>query len=273
MRSPVPTAAPMRTTAGHRRRDAPTPVSGYLDPRPPRVLAHRGLALEAPENTMSAFIAAVDAGARFLETDVHATADGVAVIAHDPSLDRVAGRDVEIEQTLFRDLQRIDLGQGEHVPGLREALLALPDAHWNIDLKTDASVVPAVRAVVEAKATDRVLLTSFSERRRRQAAELVPGVATSASQSMVAKAIVAQRLGLAGRLRRILAPVVALQVPRRHRGVELVTARSVRAFQAAGVEVHVWTINDESEMRELLELGVDGIVTDRCDLALPLLPR
>ena len=118
---------------------------------------------------MLAFIAAVDAGATFLETDVHATADGVAVLAHDPSLDRVAGTDIVIEQTLWRDLQQIDLGQGERVPGLREGLLALPDAHWNIDLKSDASVVPTVRAVVEAKAVERVLLTSFSERRRRQA--------------------------------------------------------------------------------------------------------
>lgn len=220
---------------------------------------------------MLAFIAAVDAGATFLETDVHATADGVAVLAHDPGLDRIAGTDVVIERTLWRDLQQIDLGQGERVPGLREALLALPDAHWNIDMKSDASVVPAVRAVVEAKAVERVLLTSFSERRRKQAQELLPEVATSASQSIVAQAIVAQRLGLHGRLRRILEPVVALQVPRRAKGIEIVTERSVAAFQRAGVEVHVWTINDESEMRELLAMGVDGIVTDRCDLALPLL--
>lgn len=220
---------------------------------------------------MLAFIAAVDAGATFLETDAHATADGVAVLAHDPGLDRVAGTDVVIERTLWRDLQQIDLGQGERVPGLREALLALPDAHWNIDMKSDASVVPAVRAVVEAKAVERVLLTSFSERRRKQAQELLPEVATSASQSIVAQAIVAQRLGLQGRLRRILEPVVALQVPRRAKGIEIVTERSVAAFHRAGVEVHVWTINDESEMRELLALGVDGIVTDRCDLALPLL--
>ena len=219
---------------------------------------------------MLAFIAAVDAGATYLETDVHATADGVAVLAHDPSLDRVAGTDIVIEQTLWRDLQQIDLGQAETVPGLREALLALPDARWNIDMKTDASVVPAVRAVVEAKAVDRVLLTSFSERRRRQAQALLPEVATSASQSIVAQALVAQRLGMHGRLQRILAPVVALQVPRRAKGVEIVTERSVAAFQRAGVEVHVWTINDEPEMRELLALGVDGIVTDRCDLALPL---
>ena len=219
---------------------------------------------------MMAFIAAVDAGATFLETDVHATADGVAVLAHDPSLDRVAGTDVVIERTLWRDLQQIDLGQGERVPGLREALLALPDAHWNIDLKSDASVVPAVRAVVEAKAVDRVLLTSFSERRRRQAQGLLPEVATSASRAMMAQAIVAQRLGMHGRLRSILAPVVAVQVPRRAKGIEIVTERSVAAYRRAGVEVHVWTINDDAEMRELLALGVDGIVTDRCDVALPL---
>lgn len=246
-------------------------MSPYLTPAPPRVLAHRGLALASPENTMMAFVAAVDAGATFLETDVHATADGVAVLAHDASLDRVAGADVEIASTLWRDLQQIDLGQGERMPGLREALLALPDARWNIDLKTDASVVPSVRAVVEAKAVDRVLFTSFSERRRRQAQQLLPEVATSTSQSMVVQALAAQRLGLHGRLRRILAPVVALQVPRRRKGIEIVTERSVAAFQRAGVEVHVWTVNEEDEMRELLAMGVDGIVTDRCDLALALL--
>lgn len=244
----------------------------FLTPAPPRVLAHRGLALDAPENTMRAFIAALDAGATFLETDVHATADGVAVIAHDPSLDRVAGRDVVIEQTLWQDLAEIDLGQSEGVPGLREALLALPDARWNIDLKSDAAVVPAVRAVVEAKAVSRVLLTSFSERRRRQALALLPEVATSASQPMVVRALAAQRLGLQRALARVLEPVEALQVPRRHRGIEILTERSIAAFRAAGVEVHAWTINDPVEMQELLAMGVDGIVTDRCDLALPLLP-
>ncbi|WP_306233390.1 glycerophosphodiester phosphodiesterase family protein [Agrococcus beijingensis] len=245
-------------------------MTGYLTPAPPRVLAHRGLAIDLPENTMLAFIAAVDAGARFLETDVHASADGVAVIAHDSSLDRVAGRDVAVERTLWKDLQEIDLGMGARVPGLREALLALPDARWNIDLKSDASVIPAVRAVVEAKAVDRVLLTSFSERRRRQALALLPEVATSPARAVVVRAIAAQRLGLQRQLARLLEPFAALQVPRRHRGVEIVTERSVAAFQRAGVEVHVWTVNDEAEMRELLAMGVDGIVTDRCDLALPL---
>lgn len=242
-------------------------MTRYLDGLPPRVLAHRGLAVDAPENSMLAFVHAMDAGASYLETDVHATADGVAVLAHDPSLDRVAGHDLTIEAMLWQDLAAVDLGRGEQVPGLREALLALPDARWNIDLKSDAAVVPAVRAVVEAKAADRVLLTSFSERRRRQAQALLPTAATSASQAIVAKALVALRLGMRGALERILEPVVALQVPRRAGRVEIVTERSVAALHAAGVEVHVWTVNETDEMRELLDLGVDGIVTDRCDLA------
>ncbi|WP_404313358.1 glycerophosphodiester phosphodiesterase [Agrococcus terreus] len=242
-------------------------MTQYLDGLPPRVLAHRGLAVDAPENSMLAFVHAMDAGASYLETDVHATADGVAVLAHDPSLDRVAGRDLTIETMLWQDLAAVDLGRGEQVPGLREALLALPDARWNIDLKSDAAVVPAVRAVVEAKAADRVLLTSFSERRRRQAQALLPTAATSASQALVAKALVALRLGMRGALERILEPVVALQVPRRAGRVEIVTERSVAALHAAGVEVHVWTVNEPEEMRELLDLGVDGLVTDRCDLA------
>lgn len=245
-------------------------MTDFLIPAPPRVLAHRGLAVHAPENSMLAFMHALDAGATFLETDVHATADGVAVVAHDPSLDRVAGRDIRIEQTLWQDLAEIDLGEGERVPALRDVLLALPDAKWNIDLKADAAVVPAVRAVVEAKATQRVLLTSFSERRRRQAQALLPGVATSASQAIVVRALAAQRLGMHAVLQRVLEPVVALQVPRRSKGVEVITERSVAAFRRAGVEVHVWTVNEPAEMRELLELGVDGIVTDRCDLALPI---
>lgn len=243
-------------------------MTRFLDGEPPRVLAHRGLAVAAPENTMLAFIAAMEAGARYLETDVHATADGVAVLAHDPGLDRVAGRDVVIEQTLWRDLQEIELGQGETAPGLREALLALPDARWNIDLKSDAAVVPAVRAIVEAKAVDRVLLTSFSERRRRQARALLPEVAQSASQAMVVRALLALRARSQRALARVLRDVVAVQVPRRAKGVEIVTARSVERLHEAGVELHVWTINDPDEMRELLGIGVDGIVTDRCDLAL-----
>ncbi|WAC65947.1 glycerophosphodiester phosphodiesterase family protein [Agrococcus sp. SL85] len=245
-------------------------MTQYLTGRPPRVLAHRGLAVAAPENSMLAFVHAMDAGATYLETDVHATADGVAVLAHDATLDRVAGTDVAIGTTLRKDLLGVDLGHGETVPELREALLALPDARWNIDLKSDAAVVPAVRAIVEARAVDRVLLTSFSERRRRRARALLPEVATSASQGIVLRALAAQRAGLRALLARVLSDVVAVQVPRRAAGVELVTARSVAALHAAGVEVHVWTVNEAAEMRELLDLGVDGLVTDRCDVAVPL---
>lgn len=219
---------------------------------------------------MLAFAQAVEVGVTHVESDVHATADGVAVLAHDPSLDRVASRDVVIGTTMLRDLQAIELGHAQHVPELREALLAFPDTHFNLDLKTDDSVIPAVRAIVEAKATDRVLLTSFVERRRRHAVRLLPEVATSASRAIVARALAAHRTGMRSAFARTVAPIVALQVPRKQGPVTIVTPTLAAWCERAGIELHVWTINEPDEMRELLGLGVHGIVTDRADLALPL---
>lgn len=217
---------------------------------------------------MLAFAHAIDVGVMYLESDVHATADGVAVLAHDPSLDRVAGLDVRIEATMARDLAQIDLGSAQHVPELREALLAFPDARFNLDLKSDAAVVPAVRAITEAQALSRVLVTSFDERRRRRAVELLPGVASSASRSVMLRAIAALQMRLDAMLPRILTGIDAVQIPRRAGALQLVTPRTVAAFERCGVEVHVWTINDADEMRELLALGVHGIVTDRADIAM-----
>lgn len=222
---------------------------------------------------MLAFAHAVEAGATHVESDVHGTADGIAVLVHDPTLDRVAGRDIVVGDTLMRDLRGVELGQAQHVPQLREALLAFPDTRFNLDLKSDAAVVPAVRAIVEAKAEDRVLVTSFVERRRRAAARLLPGVASSASRRIIAQALAACSTGMRRSFARVLSPVVAVQVPRRQGSVRVVTPRFVDWCEHAGVEVHVWTVNDVDEMRELLAMGVHGIVTDRADLALGLLPR
>lgn len=220
---------------------------------------------------MLAFAHALDVGVTHIETDVHATADGVAVIVHDPALDRVAGRDMQVGATRLADLRSIDLGGGQQVPELREALLAFPDTKFNIDLKSDAAVVPTVRAIVEAKAEQRVLVTSFHERRRAHAVRLLPGVATSASRSIMLRAVAAERARSATALERALRGVDAIQVPRRVGKVPIISPRSVAAYTKAGVEVHVWTINDPAEMRELLDMGVHGIVTDRADLAVPLI--
>ncbi|MGN6425345.1 MAG: glycerophosphodiester phosphodiesterase family protein [Leifsonia sp.] len=238
----------------------------FLQGRRPRIIAHRGLALDAPENTLLAFLRALNAGATHLETDVHASADGVAVISHDPDLGRVAGRSVNVGQLTMPELRRVDLGHGQGFCSLAEALDAFPQARFNIDIKDEASAAPAAEAIRAARAQDRVLITSFSKDRRRSVVAALPGVATSPSVPEFVPALLGAKLGLPGLTRRALRGFAAVQVPERRGPLRIVTARSVRAIQAAGAEVHVWTVNDAGDMIRLLELGVDGIVTDRCDV-------
>lgn len=245
--------------------------SGFLEEPGPRVFAHRGLAREAPENTMLAFLKALSAGATHIETDVHATLDGIAVISHDADLARLVGREVRVDQLTLSELKRISLGEGQSFASLSEVLEAFPEARFNIDVKTDAAVVPTAEAVLEARAVPRVLITSFSEDRRRRTAALLPGVATSASARVLRVAVLAALLGLDGVVRRTLRGFDAVQVPERVRFMRVVTPRFVRAVHVAGAEVHVWTVNEPSAMSRLLGLGVDGIVTDRCDLAVTVI--
>ena len=241
---------------------------GFFAAPLPRIFAHRGLATGAPENTILAFAAAHALGITYLETDVHASADGVAVISHDADLVRTAGIVGRIDELAFAELKKVDLGHGQSYSSLHEVLLAFPEARFNIDLKSDAAVAPAVEAIRRAKAIQRVLVTSFDNARRRRAVRLLPGVVSSASAVPFAAALVAVKLGIVPLVRHLLRGVQAVQVPERLWGVRVVSPRSVRLLKRAGVEVHVWTINDPADMRRLLDLGVDGLVTDRADLAL-----
>lgn len=245
--------------------------AGYFSPATPRIIAHRGLALDAPENTMLAFLKALSAGVSHLETDVHASADGQAVVSHDVDLTRVAGRDVRVDQLTMAELRRVDLGSGQGFSSLAELLDAFPDARVNIDIKSSAAIEPTIRTIADAKATDRVLVTSFDEKRRAATVAGLPGVATSASSTIIARALVALGTGSHRAIVKALAGVGAVQVPERYGPVRIITPRNVRLLREAGVEVHVWTINDPADMRRLLDIGVDGLVTDRADLGLKLL--
>lgn len=235
------------------------------------MFAHRGLAIGAPENTRMAFDLALAAGASHLETDVHASKDGVAVICHDAELSRIASLSASVAELTFAELRALSLPNGQRLMSLAEALEALPHAHFNIDVKVAAAVAPTAAAILASDATDRVLITSFSEGRRRATVRLLPGVASSASAPRFAVAVVAAKLGLSPVVRRALRGLVAVQVPQRAGPLRITTPRVIRAMHRAGVEIHVWTVNDESEMTALLDLGVDGLVTDRTDLAVPLI--
>ena len=217
---------------------------------------------------MLAFAKAVAAGAEYIETDVHASSDGAAIIAHDPVLTRVAGRDLRIDQLTRAELEKIDLGHGQSFCTLSQALDGFPDTRFNIDLKSVSALAPTIAAVLALSASSRVLVTSFDERRRAAAVRGLPGVASSASAARLVLALIAAQTGVLPLVRLSLRGLAAVQVPEKAAGIRVTTRRLIRIFHAAGVEVHVWTINDPHRMRELLDLGVDGIITDRADLAL-----
>jgi glycerophosphoryl diester phosphodiesterase len=255
------------------RRRAADADRGYFSPAPPRVFAHRGLALHAPENTLLAFLHAVNAGVTHIETDVHGSADGVAMISHDPDLARVAGREVRVSQLTAAELRRVALGEGQSYCSLADALDAFPETRFNIDIKSADAVPGAIKAIRDLRATERVLIGSFSTKRRLAVVRELPGVATSISAGGALPAAHAARAGAVRMLSRLLADVDAVQLPTKVAGAPITTPRAIRNFHAAGVEVHIWTVNDPAEMDRLLDAGVDGIVTDRADLALPLVAR
>lgn len=248
----------------------PSPVITRYMPGPrPRGIAHRGYHPHGEENTMKAFLAAVELGADVIETDVHATADGVSVTFHDPTALRVAGDERRIEEMSFAEAQRLQVGGSEPVPALEELLDAV-SVPVNIDLKSPASVFPTVNAILRTGAVDRVCVTSFdASLGAMAAAQLHAAAGVKPRRSPASRPIALFRLltelGLPG-AGRLLSPFAALQIPERHQGIPLVTPRTVAAAHRAGCEVHVWTVDNPADMRRLLGYGVDGIITNRIDL-------
>jgi glycerophosphoryl diester phosphodiesterase len=236
----------------------------YLDAPLPLAFAHRGGAAGGAENTMAAFSRAVGLGYRYMETDVHATADGVPVMFHDEGLERLTGKRGRVGALRWADLTTVRVGGEAVIPRLEDALDAWPEVRFNVDVKVDAGVEPTVAAVRRAGARDRVLLASFSDARlARLRAAAGPGMATSLGVRGVA------RLRVAALTRRPLGlppSVVAAQVPVRYGRLRVLDRRFLRYAHRLGLQVHVWTIDEPAEMGELLDLGVDGIMTDRVDV-------
>lgn len=237
----------------------------------PAALAHRGFSREGLENSMAAFRAAVDLGFRYLETDVHTTSDGVPHLFHDSTLERVTGSPGRISGLAAEQVARARIGGTEPVPRLDALLLELPDALLNLDIK-DWNSVAAVADVIEFhQAHHRVLVTSFSDRRRRAVLKRLSrpvassaGLVLSAVFTLMGPALPAPLFRRV--MPRILHDVHAFQVPVRYGPVRVATPAFVRRAHSLGLVVHCWTINEPGEMRRLLDLGVDGIVTDRADL-------
>ncbi len=246
---------------------APVPVTPYLDHDGPIALAHRGFSLQGRENSMAAFAAAVELGYRYVETDVHATSDAVVVAFHDDTLDRVTDGTGAVTALPWETVRRARIGGTEPVPTLEELLGTWPDLRVNIDIKSPGAVAPTVEVIERTGAHDRICIASFSDARRRATlGALSRPVATSGGSRTVAAFCLASVTRSTRAARAALGGVDCIQVPERHRAFRLVSRRSVAAAHAAGAQVHVWTVNDPADMHRLLDLGVDGIVTDRADL-------
>ncbi len=241
----------------------------YLETPRPIAFAHRGGVyhpeIEGLENTVAAFRHAVALGYTYLETDVHVTSDGVLLAFHDDILDRVTDRTGKISETTFEEVRRALIGGREPVPTLAELFDSFPDACFNIDVKSVGAVEALVRFIEQRDVWDRFLIGSFSGPRlndfRRRTAGRVP---TSAHPLEVAVFVLSPSWRLARLLTR--GRPRALQIPHRRGPLTLATRWLVRRAHAAGLQVHVWTIDDPVEMNTLLDRGVDGIITDRTDI-------
>ncbi len=240
----------------------------------PRVFAHRGLvtpelaAAGVTENSRAALEAAASSGADFIESDCRLTRDGVVVLWHDADLRSVLGDSRPVSEIDSGELAEMMAGRGG-LATLEAALGAFPDARFNLDIKSAQVAAPA--GLLLAPHADRVLVTSFSDRYRRAA------LSTMQAQGSARPATSPGRGALIGLLAAITAGVRtprglrgfdALQIPERQGRVRVLSPRLISAAHRAGVEVHVWTVNDPARMRRLVETGVDGIITDRADIAL-----
>lgn len=252
---------------------APSNLHPFLDHRGPIAFAHRGGLGQAPENTLPAFEAAVALGYRYVETDVHLTRDGVLVVFHDANLDRITDRTGAIAELDMADVEAADAGyafspdggrsfpfrgRGVRVPRLEDLLVRWPETRVNIDLKSDACVLPLVALIARLGAWNRVCLGSFSDRRLRRIRALSGGEGCTSMGPLAVR--LAYAVAAFGRMPRQGADCI--QVPLRSGRIRIVTSRFLRAAHRVGLAVHVWTVNDEATMHELLDLGIDGIMTD-----------
>ena len=250
------------------------PRHPYLDGPYPRAYAHRGWHigdLDGCENTLAAFRRAVAEGFGYLEMDVHASADGVAVVHHDPILDRTTDGHGPIAFRTAAALADVRVRGREPLPLLEQVLTELPDTRITVELKAAAVVEPVLEVLERTGSWHRVCLGSYHDgwlRRARAAAgpRLCTSMAQGAAFALRSRAWLD---GLPAPLRHLPVPPATgdlAQLPRRFGPLTVVDAALLEAAHGSGREVHVWTVDAPAEMTALLDLGADGLLSDRPDL-------
>ncbi|WP_328806342.1 glycerophosphodiester phosphodiesterase [Streptacidiphilus fuscans] len=242
----------------------------YLDHPGPLAFAHRGGSLGGPENSLAAFERAVRLGYRYLETDVHVTSDNVLIAFHDTQLDRVTDGTGAVAQLPWRTVSAARIAGREPIPTLAELLDAFPTTRFNIDVKAPGAIRPLVDVIRRTNAWDRVCVGSFSDARMRALRQVAgPRLATSAGpRGVMALKLRSLTGGHAPIARAVRRQAVCVQVPETVPGTELrlVDRAFVTTAHRMGLQVHVWTVDEPSRIRDLLDLGVDGIMADHIDV-------
>ena len=251
-------------------------MHAYFDLPTPHLFGHRGASAEAPENTRVAFERAWAAGVPYLEMDCHATLDGEIVILHDGLLDRTTDGEGPVRERRFAEVERLDAGyrftpdggltfpyrgQGVRIPRLEEILEGFPGARINLEIKAEEPPVTeeVIRILASARAEPRTLLAADKDGVLARVRKLDPGTAIGSSRGDV---IAFFRAVAEGTLDRHVPEGQALQIPTTFMGQELITRESMEAAHKVGLRVHVWTVNDPTEMARLLDQGVDGLMSD-----------
>lgn len=248
----------------------------FLAGNTPLVMAHRGGGAEVPENSWQSLEHTVALGLTHIETDTHATTDGVLVLHHDDTLDGTTDASGPIAARSWRELATVRDASGGGLVRLEEALERFPDLRFNIDAKSLAAVGPLAAAA--ARHPERILIASFSTTHLAQARRLAPDVATSLSQGEVTRLVALSRLPLdtavgLGRRHPALRHAVAVQIPPRHRGIPVLTSRLVALAHELALAVHIWGADDAATWHSVLASGADGIITDHPTAALSWLAR
>ncbi|MGB7860706.1 MAG: glycerophosphodiester phosphodiesterase [Acidimicrobiia bacterium] len=241
----------------------------------PVAIAHRGSRLLWPENTLTAFQGSYDMGLRHFETDLQLTADKVLVCFHDPTVDRTTSGEGAVSSFTLEQLQSLDAGhrhaergdypfreKGMQVPTLEELLTTFPDVSVILDMKSDAIAGPLADIVHRLGVGHRLIVGSFSDERLDEFRTLTGGTVPTSTGPVASRMwVLASRMG-----RGAGGPAQALQVPTHLRGIRVVDEKLVSAAHNAGLQVHVWTVNEIDEMTRLLDIGVDGLISDRPNL-------
>ncbi len=232
----------------------------FLKYATPIAFAHRGGASDAPENTMPAFQRAIDLGYIYIETDVHATKDGVLLAFHDDDLSRTCGRPGLISELDYAEIKEVRVNGTEPIPLLEELISTWPHAHINIDCKSDHALSPLTERIARGDIFDRICIGSFSDRRLKHLREMF---GERLCTSMGPRDVTKLRLGSWVRHNGSFRNIHAAQVPVSQGPLTIVDKAFIQAAHSVEIQVHVWTINDAREMVRLLDLGVDGIMTDK----------